>query len=144
MALVKYNPANYSPVSFRNFVDRFFNDDFYNEGTASSRFAPKVDISETDQQFEIDFYIPGVNKDQVNIDLNEGRLTVSGERKFEKENTGKNYRSVESSFGSFTRSFQLPDNIDQEAVSASFENGVLSITVPKDEKKIAKRSIAIK
>ena len=144
MALVKYNPANYSPVSFRNFVDRFFNDDFYNEGTASSRFAPKVDISETDQQFEIDFYIPGVNKDQVNIDLNEGRLTVSGERKFEKENTGKNYRSVESSFGSFTRSFQLPDNIDQEAVSASFKNGVLSITMPKDEKKIAKRSIAIK
>ena len=144
MALVKYNPANYSPVSFRSFVDRFFNEDFYNEGATTSQFAPKVDIAETDQQFEIDFYIPGVNKDQVNIDLNDGRLTVNGERKFEKENNGKNYRSVESSFGSFTRSFQLPDNIDQEAVSASFENGVLSITVPKDEKKIAKRSIAIK
>lgn len=144
MALVKYNPTNYSPVSFRNFVDRFFNDDFYNEGSEASYFSPKVDVSETDEQFEIDFYIPGVDKDQVNIDLNEGRLTVSGERKFEKENNGKNYRSVESSFGSFTRSFQLPDNIDQEAVSASFENGVLQVIVPKDEKKIAKRSIAIK
>ncbi|MDW3194153.1 MAG: Hsp20/alpha crystallin family protein [Cytophagales bacterium] len=144
MALVKYNPSNYSPVTFRSFVDRFFNEDIYNGGTAPSQFAPKVDIAETDQQFEIDFYIPGVNKDQVNIDLNDGRLTVSGERKLEKENNGKNYRSVESSYGSFTRSFQLPDNIDQEAVSASFENGVLRITIPKDEKKIAKRSIAIK
>ncbi len=144
MALVKYNPTNYSPVSFRNFVDRFFNDDFYNEGNETSSFSPKVDVSETDKQFEMDFYIPGVDKDQVNIDLNEGRLTVSGERKFEKENSGKNYRSVESSFGSFTRSFHLPDNIDQDAVSASFENGVLRIVIPKDEKKIAKRSIAIK
>lgn len=144
MALVKYNPTNYSPVSFKNFVDRFFNDDFYQEGNESTYFSPKVDVSESDQQFEIDFYIPGVEKDQVKIDLNDGRLTVSGERKFEKENSGKNYRSVEGSFGSFTRSFQLPDNIDQEAVNASFENGVLQIVVPKDEKKIAKRSITIK
>ena len=144
MALIKYNPSNHSPVSFRNFVDRFFNDDFYNGGDDSIYFSPKVDVSETDQQFEIDFFIPGVEKEQINIDLNDGRLTVSGERKFEKENKGKNYRSVESSFGSFTRSFQLPDNIDQNDVSASFENGVLQIVVPKDEKKIAKRSIAIK
>lgn len=144
MALVKYNPTNYSPVSFKNFVDRFFNDDFYHEGNESTYFSPKVDVSESDQQFEIDFYIPGVEKDQVKIDLNDGRLTVSGERKFEKENSGKNYRSVEGNFGSFTRSFQLPDNIDQEAVNASFGNGVLQIVVPKDEKKIAKRSITIK
>lgn len=144
MALVKYNPTNYSPVSFKNFVDRFFNEDFYNGGNETSHFSPKVDVLETDQQFEIDFYIPGVAKDQVKIDLNEGRLTVSGERKFEKEEEGKNYRSVESSYGSFTRSFQLPDNIDQDAVSASFENGVLKVVIPKDEKKIAKRSIAIK
>lgn len=144
MTLVKYNPANYSPVSFRSFVDRFFNDDSYNGGTEASHFSPKVDISETDQQFNIDFYVPGVAKDQVNIDLNDGRLTVSGERKFDKEDNSKNYRSVESSYGSFTRSFHLPNDIDQEAVSASFENGVLQIVVPKDEKKIAKRNIAIK
>lgn len=144
MTLVKYNPANYSPVSFRSFVDRFFNDDFQNGGNEQSSFSPQVDISETDAQFDIDFYIPGVEKDQVNIDLNDGRLTVSGERKFEKETNGKNYRSVESSFGSFTRSFQLPENIDQESVNASFENGVLRIVVPKDEKKVAKRSISIK
>ncbi len=143
MALVKYNPANYSPVNFRSFVDRFFQDDLYNGGNEHS-FSPKVDISETDQQFEIDFYVPGIAKDQINIDLNDGKLTVSGERKLEKEIEGKNYRSVESNYGSFTRSFQLPDNIDQENVSATFENGVLQVVVPKDEKKIAKRSIAIK
>ena len=143
MALVKYNPVNYSPVTFRSFVDRFFNDDFYT-ASENPQFAPKVDIAEADQQFEIDFYIPGVDKDQVTIDLNEGQLTVSGERKFNKEENGKNYRTVESNYGAFRRTFQLPDSIDDEGVSATFENGVLKIVVPKDEKKAEKRTIAIK
>lgn len=143
MALVKYNPVNYSPVGFRSFIDRFFNEDFYT-GDESSHFSPKVDIAETDSQFEIDFYIPGVAKDQVTIDLNEGQLTVSGERKLNKEDKGRNFRTVESHYGSFRRTFQLPDNINQEGVNATFENGVLQIVIPKDEKKIEKRTIAIK
>lgn len=143
MALVKYNPSNYSPIGFRSFVDRFLNDDFHG-GSAVSQFSPTVDIAETDQAFEIDFHLPGVKKDEINIDVNDNQLTVSGERKLKNEKEEKNFRSVESYHGTFSRSFQLPDNIDQEKVGATYEDGILKVIVPKDEKKVAKRSIAIK
>ena len=143
MALVKYNPVNYSPLGFRNFVDKFFNDDFYG-GSSVSSFSPNVDIAETDKSFEIDFHLPGLKKDDIKIDLNDGRLSVSGERKFKNEKSEKNYKSVESYYGTFNRSFQLPENIDADKVSAAFEDGVLKVVVPKDEKKLAQRTISIK
>ena len=143
MALVKYNPTNYSPVSFKSFVDRFFNDDLY-RNTESSYFSPRVDIAESENQFEIDFFIPGVEKDQVSIDMKDGQLTISGERKLNKEENGRNYHTIESQHGSFRRTFHLPENINQEEVSAKFENGILQIVIPKDEKKVAKRSVTIK
>ena len=143
MTLIKYNPVSYSPASFRSFVDRFFNDDFHG-GSSASRFSPNVDIAETEAAFEIDVVVPGIKKDEISVDVNNGILTVSGERKFKKENDDKNYRSVESYFGEFKRSFQLPDNVDQDKVAATYDEGILRINVPKDEKKIAKRTIAVK
>ncbi|MBV6646404.1 MAG: Hsp20/alpha crystallin family protein [Cyclobacteriaceae bacterium] len=143
MALIKYNPLNYRPTSFSSLVDRVFNDDFLGDTVARS-FSPKVDIAETDKAFEIQFHIPGVKKDEINIDLNEGRLTVSGERKIENEKKEKNFHSVESYYGTFSRSFHLPDSIDGDKVNATYEDGILSVVVPKDEKKVAKRTIAIK
>ncbi len=143
MALTKYNPVNYSPVSFRSLVDRFFNDDF-NGGMNVSEFSPRVDIAETEKAFEIEFSLPGVKKDDIRIDVNDGRLTVSGERKFKEEKNEKNYRSVESYYGTFSRSFHLPDNVNDEHVNAKYEDGVLKVILPKDEKKVAKKTIAIK
>ena len=143
MALVKYNPVNYSPLGFRSFVDKFFNDDFYG-GSSVSNFSPQVDIAETDQAFEIDFHLPGIKKEDIKIDFAENKLTVSGERKFKSEKDERNFKSVESYYGTFNRSFHLPDNIDADAINASHIDGVLRVTVPKDQKKVAQRVISIK
>lgn len=142
MTLIKYN-QNAKPATFGNFVDRFFNDDFYGSKW-NSNFSPKVDIAESDKSFEIQFHVPGVKKEDINIDIKDDRLTVSGERKFNNEKNGKNYHSVESYYGSFSRSFYLPDNVNVEKVEASYQDGILTVEVPKDAKKETKRTISIK
>lgn len=142
MGLIKYNTNDYRPTSFRSFVDNFFNDDF-NGGSVSS-FTPKVDIAETDKEFEIQLHVPGMNKEAFNIDLDVDRLTISGERKLENEKKEKNFHSVESYYGSFKRSFHLPDVVNRDKVDASYLDGILTIVLPKDEKKVAKKQITIK
>lgn len=143
MGLIKYNTRDYRPTSFRSFVDNFFTDDFMG-GSSVTSFTPKVDIAETEKAFEVQLHIPGVKKDEINIDLNENQLTISGERKFENEKTEKNFHSVESYFGSFRRSFQLPDTVNRDKIDANYQDGILIVTLPKDEKKSSKKQISIK
>jgi HSP20 family protein len=102
-----------------------------------------VDIAETNTAFELQFAIPGVDKKGFNIELQDGKITVSGERKSENEKNEKNYHSRESYYGSFKRSFYLPDNINEDKVEASYKDGILNIVIPKDEKKITKKSIEV-
>ncbi|MEO9482551.1 MAG: Hsp20/alpha crystallin family protein [Ekhidna sp.] len=142
MGLIKYNTNDYRPTSFKSFVDQFFTEGF--EGGTSQTFSPKVDIAESDKEFEIQLHVPGMNKEDFNIDLNKDQITVSGERKFENEKKEKNFHSVESYFGSFNRTFNLPDVINKEKVDASYQNGILTISLPKDEKKATKKQIAVK
>jgi len=142
MALVRYNHNNYTPVSFSNIVDRFFNDNFYSAET--SAFTPKVDVIESEDRFEIRFSVPGIGKDDIKIDLDKGKLTVSGERKMEEKSEKRNYRSIETSYGTFNRSFHLPDNINEDKVEAIHENGILTILVPKEEEKSTLKNIEIK
>ncbi len=144
MTLTKYNTRDYRPVSFNSFLDRFFNDTFDPSLSGGSRFTPQVDILEQDKSFEIQLALPGMNKDDFSIEMNEGMLTVSGERKFENEKKEKNYRTVETHYGSFSRSFHLPKDIKAEKIEAKYDNGILHVTVPKDEKKALKRLISIK
>lgn len=143
MALIKYNPSDYRPVTFGNFMDRFFNDDFVG-GKSLSKFSPQVDIAETDKEFELHFHVPGMKKDDIKIDVQDDRLTVSGERKMENEKKEKNFHSVESYYGTFSRSFYLPDNANVEKIDASYKDGVLNIVIPKDAKKETKKTISIK
>lgn len=143
MTLIKYNPNGHKPATFSNFIDKFFNDDFFG-GTSMTSFSPQVDIAETEKEFEIQFHLPGMKKEDINIDLQNDRLTVSGERKMKDEKNEKNYHSVESYYGSFSRSFYLPDNANIEKVDASYKDGVLNIVIPKDTKKEAKKTISIK
>ncbi len=143
MTLIKYNPDNYRPTTFSSFVDRFFNDDFFG-GKAMTSFSPKVDIAETEKTFELQFHVPGMKKEEINIDVNDDRLTVSGERKMENEKKEKNFHSVESYYGTFSRSFYLPDNVNVDKVEASYKDGILNIVIPKDAKKELKRTINIK
>ena len=143
MSLIKYNPGDYRPVSFNSLIDRFFNDSFVSNETAPS-FTPQVDIAETDKNFEIQFAVPGMDKKDFHIDINDGVLTVSGERKFEETKKEKNFHSVESYFGTFKRSFNLPDNVKEEKIEAKYENGILIVDLPKSEVKKEIKTISIK
>lgn len=142
MELIKYNTSDFKPMGFRSFVNRFFNDEF--SGGSMTSFTPKVDVAETDNEFEIQAFLPGVNKKDIKVDVIENELTIRGERKFEHEKKEKNYHSVESCFGSFTRSFYLPDFVNGEKVDASYVDGVLKIKLPKDKKKETTKQITIK
>ena len=121
---------------FSDIMDEFFNDAV---NTRQDNFVPGIDIAETDNQFEISAELPGMKKEDINISLDNSRLTISGERSFKEEEEGKTFHRVETSYGSFNRSFQLPDNVDEESINASYEDGLLNITIAKREDKVKKQ-----
>ena len=137
----------YSPLRefsrMQSAMDHLF-DDYYAPASRSSSlasYAPKCEVTEDKSNYYVKFDLPGMPKDQIKIDLQDGQLTVSGERKEEKRDEKKKY--TEMSYGSFLRSFTLPTPVDSEKVQASYDNGVLSITVAKAENSKA-RQITIK
>ncbi|MDK2744469.1 MAG: Hsp20/alpha crystallin family protein [Nitrospira sp.] len=97
-------------------------------------WTPSVDISETEGEYQIKAEIPDVKKEDVKITLEDGVLTIQGERKHEKEEKGKKFHRIERSYGSFARTFALPDVIEVDQVKAEFKDGVLSLHLPKSEK----------
>jgi HSP20 family protein len=103
------------------------------EVIATGDWAPRVDIAETEKAFEIKAEIPDVNKEDVKVTIDNGVLTIRGERKQEKEEEGKKFHRVERYYGSFTRSFTLPDNVDETKVKASFKDGMLNLQIEKTE-----------
>ncbi len=94
---------------------------------------PPVDITESENEFLIKADIPGMKKEDIKISLDDNTLTISGERKEEKEEKGKNFVKKEKAFGSFMRSFALPHSVDAKGIKASYKEGVLSVNVPKSE-----------
>lgn len=132
MHLVKFNP-------FRELagVDRLFNDTFdrffEDTGTRSNgTWSPSVDVSETETEIVFTAELPGFEKDEIDISVKEGRLSISGEREFTEEKETK-YHRVERWYGKFRRSFLLPKSADAEKISANLKNGVLTLTLPKKE-----------
>ncbi len=101
---------------------------------AATDWTPSVDISETETAYLIKAEIPGVNKEDVKVTIQDGMLTIQGERKMEKEEKDKKFHRIERSYGSFVRSFTLPDNVDESAVQAEFKNGMLNVTLTKSAK----------
>ncbi len=145
MSLIKYNSVlnDYVPTQFSNLIDRFFNEAATRSGGSAYSFVPRVDIAENDKAFEIHVAVPGMNKEDFTIDLKDNLLTVSGERKFTQEKKEVNFHSIETQYGNFSRSFGLPDNVDAAKISATYVNGILVISVPKDEKKVLKTTIKV-
>lgn len=141
MALRRFEPASMAdedlfPRRFSDILDDFFNDVVT---TQRESFVPRLDISENDDQFEINVELPGMDKDDIDVSLNNNQLTVSGQRKWENEDKDKTYHRIETSYGEFSRTFTLPDNVDEESINAEYDNGVLNITINKAEDKVSKK-----
>jgi HSP20 family protein len=100
---------------------------------ASRPWSPAVDIFETDHELVLKADVPDIDPKEVGIQLENGTLTLQGERKFENEKSSKGFHRVERSYGTFVRAFSLPETVDPEQVKADYKNGVLTITLPKKE-----------
>ncbi len=137
MNLIKYNP--YGPLSKRNFFDEVFNRSISEfVGTDFVMNMPSVNVVESDTGFTLEVAAPGLAKDDFKIDIDRDRLFVSAEKKTEEEVTGEEvtegkFTRKEFNYSSFERSFFLPKSIDREAIEANYDNGVLSIVLPKKE-----------
>jgi HSP20 family protein len=145
MSIMRYNSVlnDFVPTSFSYLVDRFFSDSMGRSGGSAYSFVPKVDIIENENAFEIQLEVPGMNKEDFRIDLKENHLAVSGERKFRSKVDEKRFRSIETHYGAFKREFVLPENVDAEKIEAKYNNGILELVIPKDEKKLLKTTIKV-
>lgn len=132
--MTRWNPtvAYLNREPFSRLFDTFFGD-LPSEDVASRSWVPPVDIQETEDGYKLQAELPGLTKDDVQITLENNVLRLSGERKLEKDAQKEGYHRIERTYGSFARSFALPQQVNGEAVQAAFDNGVLTITVPKAE-----------
>ena len=121
----------FSPAS----LDRFFDSPFFrslDDRLDSQRWNPAVEVFESEGALNFSVEVPGLNKDDLKIDVENGHLTISGEKKVESED-GKEYFRRERFYGEFTRTFRLPDSVDTDNISANLTNGVLRISMPRKE-----------
>ena len=114
--------------------DRFFEDfELPMRFTEETEFNPAFDVSETEKELIVKAEVPGMDKKDININLSDGLLTMTGEKKHEKKEEGENYHLVERHYGKFSRTMRLPSTVNTEKVDAIYKDGVLTITVPKTE-----------
>ncbi|MCS6284052.1 MAG: Hsp20/alpha crystallin family protein [Nitrospira sp.] len=105
-----------------------------NEAITVAQWSPVVDISEDEKEYAIKAELPDVKKEDIKLNVHDDVLTITGERKYEKEEKGKKYHRVERAYGSFMRSFTLPEDADGTKVTAEYKDGLLNVRVPKSEK----------
>jgi HSP20 family protein len=127
------------PQPFTRDVDRLFDAFFGTDRDQSRRWVPPVDLVEAEDHFLLKADLPGLSDEDVSIEVQDGTLTISGERRAEHESHERGWYRIERSFGSFSRSLTLPDGVDSEAISARFENGVLEVSIPKPEERKPRR-----
>lgn len=136
--------TQYNPIIYRNnifdLVDSFFKEQASTQASIPSEkiFAPRVDVIEQNDAYHFHVMVPGVKKEDISLKVDDGVLRISGERKHITESDDVKLHRIESTYGSFERKFRLPEDANEEGLSASYENGVLSIKVEKQEKKIAR------
>ena len=116
-------------------INRAFRESYsggaHDESLTTSSFAPAVDVYEDEHKVALKIEVPGIDEKDIDVRVENNTLTVHGERKIEKEEKEENYRRVERQYGSFTRTFTLPQTVDSEKVSANYDKGVLNVTLPK-------------
>jgi HSP20 family protein len=142
MAVVRWEPFR-EVTSLQNEMNRLFNTVFDTPGPGNGgtmrRWMPAMDLVESGDHFVLRADLPGMSEEDVKIELEEGTLTLSGERKAEHEEREEGYYRVERAFGSFSRSLTLPKGINPDAVTANFDRGVLEVRIPKPEERKPRR-----
>lgn len=143
--IIRRNPF-FELTSLQDRMNQLFNQPFggfenfgLEQQLGPESFLPPVDISEDDHNITLQAEIPGVKQEDLNITLENNVLTIAGERKFKEEEKKENFHRIERRYGKFTRSFTLPATVDAEKVNATFENGLLNITLAKREEFKAKQ-----
>jgi HSP20 family protein len=143
-ALQLRNEMDRALEGFFRFLPQPWNGDFPGSGTSGRSFFPQMNISETENAFEIELEVPGVKKENIEIFIGDGKLTIEGHRSHRRDDKPEDdqerkYHRVESSYGSFRRELALPDNVSDEDIKASFDDGVLTLKVAKLEEAGSKR-----
>lgn len=150
MTLVRFKPNTKDffrdtiiPSNMMGLIDSMFNESnaHFDRDTA---FTPRVDVLEKAGEYEIQMALPGMSKEEINIEVEKDTLRISGEKKAKKAAEGEKYHKTENHSGKFSRIFNLPEHSNKEAIAASFENGMLNITVPKVEIKETKNTVVIR
>jgi len=139
--LVPFREFERMRSNFDRLWDSFFGRGL--EGRAEGGWFPSLDLAETDNELVVKAELPGMDPKDIDISLSDGMLTIKGEKKQEKEEKKSDYHFIERSYGSFTRSIQLPRQVEREKISASYKNGLLRITLPKSEE-AKKKEVKIK
>jgi HSP20 family protein len=130
---------------FRPFyMGSIFDDDFIPVMSGSTSSMPAVNIKEDEKNFILDLAVPGIDKKELKIDINEDLLTISSETKNETEENKDGYKRKEFSYSSFCRSFQIPENVNRDKIEANYKDGVLSVNLPKVEEEKHKISRQVK
>jgi HSP20 family protein len=131
MNIVKFNPFR-ELEEMQNRLNRFYSEiPPREEAFAFPGWTPAVNIQETDKEFVVTADLPEMKKENIKVGVENGTLTIEGERKFEKEEKGKRYHRIERQFGQFVRRFAMPGEIDPAHVQAQYKEGVLKVTLPK-------------
>jgi HSP20 family protein len=126
------------PEPFSSDLHRLVNT-LFDENAKTQRWVPPMDLVEADDHFVLKADLPGLSEEDVSLEVRDNALTISGQRKAEHEARERGWYRVERSFGSFSRSLTLPEGIDPDAISATFDRGVLSVTIPKPEQRKPRR-----
>ncbi|NLD62764.1 MAG: Hsp20/alpha crystallin family protein [Bacteroidales bacterium] len=128
---------NYKPLTLSDFL----NEDFFPTFTRSSTSLPAVNIREDEKAFYLELAVPGMNKNDLKIEVKDEVLTISAEQKDEKQEEHEGYRRREFSYSSFCRSFYLPENVNGDKIGASYKDGILNVEIPKMEEEQKKEKI---
>lgn len=138
MSLIRWNPfrslTTLEPET-RNLFDEFFGDFLTHPVLSEGNWLPRVDLQDTKNDMELTAELPGMKKEDIKITYENGLLTISGERKREEKEENHNYYCGERRFGSFSRSFRLPVEVQADKIKANYKDGVLHVSLPKVEAK---------
>ena len=121
--------TRYSPRFFEPFFGRF---NFLDDTLSTATWAPPVDVAEDNDKIHVKVEVPGMDEKDLRVNFEDGVLTVSGERQFERKGD-RNYHRIERTYGSFVRTFSLPRTVDANAITANYRDGILEIEIPKKE-----------